>query len=107
MSSYSGCCHCDESCDHTAETGTNCQASYYDEDSIDGSCYDMTTHVVTCDARARAAFESLTPLQPDFNPTSTGVDVRARSVASDHRPSSRASEARPRRRRRDLERFGP
>ncbi|CAH0379283.1 unnamed protein product [Pelagomonas calceolata] len=44
-----GCCHCDETCDHSQETGTNCQASYYDESQSDGSCYDGTTHVVTCD----------------------------------------------------------
>ena len=48
MSSYSGCCHCDSGCDHSAETSTDC--SYYDTPSSDGSCYDSTTHVVTCAA---------------------------------------------------------
>ena len=45
----SGCCHCDESCDHTKETAANCKASYYDQSQSDGSCYDSTSHQVTCD----------------------------------------------------------
>ena len=36
-----GCCFCDESCDHSLETGTNCGATIYaDESSSDGSCYE-------------------------------------------------------------------
>ena len=45
-----GCCFCDEGCDHSAETGTDCQLKgYADESQSDGSCYDPTTHQVTCD----------------------------------------------------------
>ena len=43
----SGCCHCDSMCDHTTETAESC--TYYDAPSSDGSCYDSTTHAVTCD----------------------------------------------------------
>jgi len=44
-----GCCFCDEGCDHSEETGTDCHLDYYDSFQSDGSCYDSTTHVVTCD----------------------------------------------------------
>ena len=57
-----GCCFCDETCDHSAETGTDCYLKdYADESQSDGSCYDPTTHQVTCDVGhaacdARGAF---------------------------------------------------
>ena len=79
MSSYSGCCHCDSGCDHSAETSTDC--SYYDTPSSDGSCYDSTTHVVTCAAP-----------RPRKNAKGGGRRSRARPVA---RAPSRASAATP------------
>ena len=63
MSGYSGCCHCGASCNHTLETGTDCMSSYYEgcpptpaptsegcfaQETSVGSCYDSTTHAVTC-----------------------------------------------------------
>jgi uncharacterized protein (DUF305 family) len=43
MSGYSGCCHCGASCNHTAETGSDCMSSYYDDCMVatesDGYCY--------------------------------------------------------------------
>ena len=54
----SGCCHCDESCDHTKETAANCKASYNDQSQSDGSCYDGTSHQVTCDV-GHAACDAL------------------------------------------------
>ena len=47
--SASGCCYCDETCDHSQEWGADCEDQYYDESQSDGSCYDPTTHQVTCD----------------------------------------------------------
>ena len=44
-----GCCFCDEGCDHAAETGTDCHLNYRDSFQSDGSCYEFSTHVVTCD----------------------------------------------------------
>jgi len=41
VSDRSGCCHCRASCVSTSDTCT------YHDDSA-GSCYDMSTHVVTC-----------------------------------------------------------
>ena len=41
ISSYGGCCLCDHGCDHSAETGTDCQSGYSDSFQSDGSCYDM------------------------------------------------------------------
>ena len=38
---YGGCCLCDHGCDHSAETGTDCQSGYSDSFQSDGSCYDM------------------------------------------------------------------
>jgi len=47
-----GCCFCDESCDHAAETGTDCHKKIYaDLSESSGSCYDSTTHVVECDVQ--------------------------------------------------------
>ena len=54
----SGCCHCDESCDHTLETGTDCHLNYYDVAQSDGSCYDSTAHVVTCDVAHQKCHDS-------------------------------------------------
>jgi len=54
----SGCCYCDESCDHTLETGTDCHLNYYDVAQSDGSCYDSTTHVVTCDVGHQECHDS-------------------------------------------------
>jgi hypothetical protein len=47
----SGCCHCDGSCDHTEETGTECNAGYYDIKTSKGSCYHGHTAdpMITCD----------------------------------------------------------
>ena len=54
-----GCCFCDETCDHSAETGTDCYLKgYADESQSDGSCYDPTTHQVTCDV-GHAACDAL------------------------------------------------
>merc|ERR1711907_841196 len=45
-----GCCFCDESCDHSAETGTDCHKKIYaDKAESSGSCYDSTVHVASCD----------------------------------------------------------
>ena len=45
-----GCCFCDETCDHGAETGTNCELGpYADKSESSGSCYDRTTHFIQCD----------------------------------------------------------
>jgi len=45
-----GCCFCDETCDHAAETRTDCHLKGYEDPSqSDGSCYDFTTHIVQCD----------------------------------------------------------
>jgi hypothetical protein len=46
-----GCCFCDETCDHSAETGTNChKGPYADESESSGSCYDMFGgHSIECD----------------------------------------------------------
>ena len=45
-----GCCFCDETCDHSAETGTDCDLKdYADESQSDGSCYSLTTYQLTCD----------------------------------------------------------
>ena len=45
-----GCCFCDETCDHSAETGTDCHSKgYADESQSDGACYDFTTHTIDCD----------------------------------------------------------
>ena len=54
----SGCCYCDESCDHTLETGTDCHLNYYDVAQSDGSCYDSTAHVVTCDVAHQKCHDS-------------------------------------------------
>ena len=54
-----GCCFCDETCDHSAETGTDCYLKdYADESQSDGSCYDSTTHQITCDV-GHAACDAL------------------------------------------------
>ena len=54
-----GCCFCDETCDHSAKTGTDCYLKdYADESQSDGSCYDFTTHQVTCDV-GHAACDAL------------------------------------------------
>jgi len=45
-----GCCFCDETCDHGAETGTNCELGpYADKSESSGSCYDSKTHFIQCD----------------------------------------------------------
>ncbi len=45
-----GCCFCDETCDHSAETGTDCHLKgYADESQNEGSCLSITTSQVTCD----------------------------------------------------------
>jgi len=45
-----GCCFCDETCDHSAETGTDCHLKdYADESQSDGSCYIFTTQQIMCD----------------------------------------------------------
>jgi len=46
-----GCCFCDESCDHSLETGTDChKGPYADVSQSDGSCYDYAgSHQVQCD----------------------------------------------------------
>ena len=46
-----GCCFCDETCDHSAETGTDCDLKdYADESQSDGSCYDpLGGHSIKCD----------------------------------------------------------
>ena len=54
-----GCCFCDETCDHAAETGTNCHLGpYADESESTGSCYEGSTHIVTCDM-SHAACDAL------------------------------------------------
>ena len=54
-----GCCFCDETCDHTAETGTDCaKGPYADLPQEDGSCYDMTTHVIECDVSLQACVDA-------------------------------------------------
>ena len=46
-----GCCFCDESCDHSLETGTDCHIGpYADISQSDGSCYNMGGgSMLTCD----------------------------------------------------------
>ncbi len=56
-----GCCFCDETCDHSAETGTDCHLEgYADESQSDGSCYDYMTHQLTCDV-GHAACDAIVP----------------------------------------------
>ena len=53
-----GCCFCDETCDHSAETGTNCELGpYADKSESSGSCYDSTTHVIQCDISMQACID--------------------------------------------------
>ena len=53
-----GCCFCDESYDHSAETGTDCHKKIYaDKAESSGSCYDSTVHVVTCDVSHKKCAE--------------------------------------------------
>ena len=46
-----GCCFCDETCDHSLETGTDCHnGPYADVSESSGSCYDMFGgHSIECD----------------------------------------------------------
>ena len=44
VSQNSGCCHCKASCMNLSDSCT-----YYDAPTSAGSCYDMTTHQVSCD----------------------------------------------------------
>ena len=46
-----GCCFCDEDCEHSLETGTDCaKGPYADISQSDGSCYDYAgEHKVHCD----------------------------------------------------------
>jgi len=54
-----GCCFCDETCDHSKETGTDChKGPYADESESTGSCYEGATHIVTCDV-SHAACDAL------------------------------------------------
>ena len=51
-----GCCFCDETCDHSAETGTDCHLKgYADESESSGSCYDLFSGTVECDIGHRPA----------------------------------------------------
>jgi hypothetical protein len=53
-----GCCFCDETCDHAAETGSDCKNSpYADVSQSDGSCYDSTTHAIQCDVTMQACID--------------------------------------------------
>ena len=43
-------CFCDETCDHSAETGTDCYLKgYADESESSGSCYDLSSFTLECD----------------------------------------------------------
>ena len=60
-----GCCFCDETCDHSAETGTDCHLKgYADESESSGSCYDMFGgHSIECDmGHAECAAKGLTSI---------------------------------------------
>ena len=65
VSSSSGCCHCEASCKNVSDS-----CNYYD--TSEGSCYNMTTHEVSCDVAQASCGSPNVWYAPGFVSSSSG-----------------------------------